>query len=170
MAAKSCCHAHADGRPCRATPMRDAAFCFWHDPDKSEEAAEARRLGGLRRKREKMPAGAYDVGGLGDVASVRRVLEIAVLDALGLDNSIARSKVLIGAAGVAAQLLEAEREAGWGWDDDACSGADHDQRGCRDVPLKAYRMIGSPRSWIERDQCLHVRAGGLGDLGSVHGR
>lgn len=39
------------------------------------------------------------------------VLEIAVLDALGLDNSLARSKVLIWAAGPAAKLLEAEREA-----------------------------------------------------------
>jgi hypothetical protein len=42
------------------------------------------------------------------------VLEIATLDALGLDNSLARSKVLIGAARAAAKLLEAERE-GWGW-------------------------------------------------------
>jgi hypothetical protein len=44
------------------------------------------------------------------------VLEIAVLDVLGLDNSIARSKVLIGAVTIAAKLLEAEREESWsGW-------------------------------------------------------
>jgi len=55
------------------------------------------------------------VAGLGDIGSVRRVLEIAVLDVLGLDNSLARSKVLIGAAGAAAKLLEAEREQGWRW-------------------------------------------------------
>ncbi len=46
-ATKSCNHTHADGRPCGATPMREAAFCFWHDPEKSEEATEARRLGRL---------------------------------------------------------------------------------------------------------------------------
>jgi hypothetical protein len=57
------------------------------------------------------------VAGLGDIGSVRRVLEIAVLDVLGLDNSLARSKVLIGAAGAAAKLLEAEREQGWRWSD-----------------------------------------------------
>ena len=56
-----------------------------------------------------------DVDGLGDIGSVRRVLEIAVVDALGLDNSLARSKVLIGAAGAAAKLLEADREAIYGW-------------------------------------------------------
>ncbi len=43
------------------------------------------------------------------------MLEIAVLDALGLDNLLARSKALIGAAGAAAKLLEAEREEGYGW-------------------------------------------------------
>ena len=38
------------------------------------------------------------------------MLGIAVLDALGLDNSLARGKVLTGAAGAAAKLLAAERE------------------------------------------------------------
>ena len=58
----------------------------------------------------------YDVAGLDHIASVRRVLEIAVLDALGLANSLARRKVLIGAVSAAGKLLEAEREEGWGWD------------------------------------------------------
>ncbi len=69
-------------------------------------------------KLEKTLSAAYDVAGLGDITSVRRVLEIAVLDALGLDDSLARSKVLIGAAGTAVKLLEAEREESWGWDGD----------------------------------------------------
>ena len=114
---RRCKGVHDDGRPCGAPPLRQGTLCLWHDPDKADEVAEARRLGGLRRRREKTIAGLYDVAGLGDVASIRRVLEIAVLDALGLDNSLARSKVLIGAAGAAAKLLEAEREEGWGWDD-----------------------------------------------------
>jgi hypothetical protein len=112
---RACGQVHPDGRPCGAPPLTDSSLCYWHDPDKSEEAAEARRLGGLRRKRERTIAGAYDLAGLGDVASVRRVLEIAVLDALGLDNSLARSKLLIGAAGAAAKPPEAEREENWGW-------------------------------------------------------
>jgi hypothetical protein len=94
------------GRPCQAFPLRDSVFCFWHTPEKEEEAAEARRLGGLRRRREKTVAGAYDFAGLGSVESIRRILEIATLDALGLDNSIARARVLIAAALAAARLLE----------------------------------------------------------------
>jgi hypothetical protein len=35
----------------------------------------------------------------------------------GGDDSLARSKVLIGVAGAAAQLLEEEREEGWGWEE-----------------------------------------------------
>jgi hypothetical protein len=48
---------------------------------------------------------------------VRRLLDIAVLDTLGLDDSVARSPVLVGAAAAAAKLIEAEREASFGWED-----------------------------------------------------
>jgi hypothetical protein len=97
----------ANGRSCRATPLRDAEHCFWHSPDHEAEAAEARRLGGLRRKRERTVAGAYELDGLVSVEGSGRLLEIAVLDTLGLENSIARSRTLIMAAGMAAKLYEA---------------------------------------------------------------
>jgi len=96
--------------------MKTGTLCFWHAPDKSEEAAEARRLGGLRRKRERTIAGAYDLAALGSVEAIQRVLEIAVLDTLGLENSVARSRVLIGIAGIAAKLIDAEREAALAWE------------------------------------------------------
>lgn len=101
---RHCAATLADGRTCPATPMRDSRHCFWHAPETEEAAAEARRLGGLRRRREKTLSGAYDFAGLDSVAAIRRIFEIAVLDALGLDNSIARSRVLI-AGGVAATNL-----------------------------------------------------------------
>jgi hypothetical protein len=115
---RRCTVTHVDGRACGAPPLKTGTLCYWHDPDKVEEAAEARRLGGLRRRRERTIAGLHDVAGLGDAASIRRVLEIATLDTLGLDNSIARNKVLIGAVATAAKLLEAEREEGFGWSED----------------------------------------------------
>jgi hypothetical protein len=106
MVAKTCSFILPAGRPCRATPLRDVPFCFWHAPDREEDAAEARRLGGLRRRREKALSGAFDFDGLGSVESIRRILEIATLDALGLENSIARARVLISAALAATKLLE----------------------------------------------------------------
>jgi hypothetical protein len=51
-------------------------------------------------------SGAYDFEGLNDVRQVRRLLEIAVLDALGLENSIARSRTLAYLAQVALKALE----------------------------------------------------------------
>ena len=106
MVGRRCTFAMPRGRLCGATPLRDGPYCFWHAPEKEEEAAEARRLGGLRRRREKTLAGAYEVNGLGSIAEIRRILEIAILDALGLDNSVARVRLLISAALAAAKLLE----------------------------------------------------------------
>ena len=103
---RQCAHQGDDGQPCGATPQRDLPFCFWHDPERREEAQEARRLGGLRRKRETALSGAYDFEGLDDVPSIRRLLQIAALDSLALDNGVARNRTIIAAAAAAAKLLE----------------------------------------------------------------
>jgi len=87
--------------------MHDGDHCFWHSPDHTEEAAEARRLGGLRRRRERAVAGAYDVGVLDTVAAIRRVIEIVTIDALGMEStSVARGRLLIAATQAATKLLE----------------------------------------------------------------
>jgi len=106
MVATACAGQLPDGRRCRSWPIRGEAYCLWHSPDREEEAADARRLGGLRRRREKAVSGAYDFGGLDSIQSIRRILEIATIDTLGLDNSIVRSRTLISAAVAAAKLLE----------------------------------------------------------------
>lgn len=51
-------------------------------------------------------SGAYDFAGLGTVADIRRILEVAVLDTLGLENSIARARTLAYLATSAIKLLE----------------------------------------------------------------
>ena len=104
---ESSCRAVKDGgQPCRAPRLRDSEFCFWHSPEHAEEAAEAQRLGGLRRRREKAVAGAYDFDGLDSVPKARRLLEIAALDSLALENSVARSRTLAYLAQVALKALE----------------------------------------------------------------
>ena len=77
-----------------------------HSPENAEEMAEARRLGGLRRRREVAVSGAYEFAGLESVADIRRILEVAVLDTLGLENSIARARTLAYLAMTAIKLLE----------------------------------------------------------------
>lgn len=107
MLSKRTCHAiTAMGGPCRAAPLRDGRFCLLHSPEHAEEAAEARRLGGLRRRREATLAGAYEFEGLESVAQIRRLLEVAVIDTLALENSVARSRTLAHLAQVALKTLE----------------------------------------------------------------
>ena len=102
----SCRFQKPNGEPCRATPMRGENFCFWHHPEHTEEAAEARRLGGLRRRKEKITGGVYDFEGLEDVPRIRRLLEIAVTDTLALESSIARSRTLAYLVQMALKALE----------------------------------------------------------------
>ena len=106
VSARACKHRSKEGRACNAPPGLDGELCFWHDPARSEEAAEARRLGGQRRRRERVVAGAFELTGLASVPDLRRVLEIAVFDVLGLDNSVARARALASLVTTAAKLLE----------------------------------------------------------------
>ena len=106
MASRACKALKDDGSRCQAPPLLDGDFCLMHSPEHAEEMAEARRLGGLRRRREKAVSGAYDFGGLADVGQVRRLLEIAALDTLSLENSVARSRTLAYLAQVALKALE----------------------------------------------------------------
>jgi hypothetical protein len=104
---RTCAFIKQGGERCRQSPLQDEDFCFWHSPEHEKEAAEARRLGGLRRRREKTVEGAFGIEGIETVGGIRRVLEVAIIDALGLENSLNRSRVLIAAAAAAGRLLEA---------------------------------------------------------------
>ena len=106
VSSRACKHRFDDGRGCNAPPGLESDYCYWHDPEKIEEVAEARRLGGQRRRRERVVAGAYEFNGLESIKDLRRILEVAVIDVLGLENSIARGRALSNLVQVGAKLLE----------------------------------------------------------------
>ena len=106
VARRSCTFVMPDSRACRAGPQRDRPYCFSHDPERTDEAAEARRLGGLRRRKEGTIAVAYDLPGLDTVAGIRRLLDVVVTDGIGMENGIARLRVLISASAAATNLLK----------------------------------------------------------------
>ena len=103
---RTCAGVSEGGGRCRQAPIRGQDYCFWHHPDLQQEAQEARRLGGLRRRREKTVQGAYEMDGLATVQEMRRIIEIAILDTLSLENSVARNRVLIAGVQAASKLLE----------------------------------------------------------------
>jgi hypothetical protein len=106
VADRSCKFEKASGRRCGSPPLRDGDFCLWHDPEHAEEVAEARKIGGSRRKRERTVAVAYDFEGLTTTDSIRRLIEIAVVDTLSLDNSVNRNRTLAYLSQSAVKLLD----------------------------------------------------------------
>ena len=107
MVNRGCSFEMPDGLGCRAPALRGKSVCYWHDPDKAEEAAEARRIGGLHRRKARSVATIYDFAGLRSIESAQRLLETAALETLALENSIARNRTLISAAAGAGKLIEA---------------------------------------------------------------
>lgn len=107
MARRACKGQKPNGDACRTAPLVDGEWCLMHDPEKQEEAAEARRLGGQRRRRERVVQGAYDYDGLTTIEGIRRLLDIAAADTLGLENGVQRNRTLVSIAGEAARLRQA---------------------------------------------------------------
>src|SRR5664280_2531543 len=106
MVGRSCGHGLADGRRCRATPMRDGPFCFWHTREREEDAAEARRMGGLHRRKKRTVATIYGFGGLRSIEDHQALLETITVETLGLENSIARNRALTAIVATGAKLIE----------------------------------------------------------------
>src|SRR5207253_3189241 len=90
-----CAFLMPDGSNCGAAHMRESTYCFLHDPEHAGEADEARRVGGLRRRRESTLGTAFDLGELDTVGGIRRLLDIVVTDALAADGGVNRQRVLI---------------------------------------------------------------------------
>jgi hypothetical protein len=103
---RRCGFPRSDGQPCQMAPLHERPYCFAHDPERAADAAEARRMGGLRRRKEGTIAVAYDLPGLDTVVGIRRLLDIVVTDGVGLDNGIPRLRVLISTAVAAMNLLK----------------------------------------------------------------
>lgn len=91
---RQCAFHSPSGEPCRAAPLHDSQFCWVHSPEHAQEAQEARRLGGQRRKREVTLLGAYELEAVNTTSGIQRVLEIATLETLAMENSIPRNRTL----------------------------------------------------------------------------
>jgi hypothetical protein len=101
-----CSQIRAGGVRCRAYPIRGRDVCFFHDPERAEELAKAQHFGGLRRKKEQTTAIAYDLEGLSSPDDAVRVIQIAILDTLALENSLNRNRTLGYLAQVMLQAVD----------------------------------------------------------------
>ena len=103
---RKCVFWSTTGKQCRAAPLKDGEFCLMHSPERIHEVQESRRLGGLRRKRESTISNAYQFKSLNNINGIRRVVEVAILDTLAMENSIPRNRTLATLVQVALHTLE----------------------------------------------------------------
>ena len=95
MARPKCTALKSDGTRCGAFAVNDSDQCFHHDPGSAAEAAEARRLGGQRRRREAAVAESYSLDRLRTPDDLFRLLDIAVSDTLAEPSSSKRTQNLL---------------------------------------------------------------------------
>lgn len=101
-----CAATNKDGSPCQAQALKAGSHCFTHSPETGAARADAHRLGGQRRR----------VGHNADVASVPPqvrtstdvliVLDYGLKEALALENSIARGRLLVAICSVYVQTIK----------------------------------------------------------------
>ena len=87
-------------------PLDGSRFCFAHDPRKGRERAAARKRGGRNRQTPGATEKLRRAVSLGNVASIRAVLEEVVADTLAQSNSAQRSRAMGYLLGVGLKALE----------------------------------------------------------------
>ena len=106
MVGRACTYQMADGRACRATPMRGEPFCFWHSTETADELADAQRMGRLHRRKKRTVATIYGFGGLRTIEDNQALLETITIETLALDNTIARNRAVNAMLATGLRLVE----------------------------------------------------------------
>ena len=106
MVGRACTYQMADGRPCRATPMRGEPFCFWHSTETADELADAQRMGRLHRRKKRTVATIYGFGGLRTIEDNQALLETITIETMALENSIARNRAVNSMLATGLRLVE----------------------------------------------------------------
>lgn len=94
MSDKKCQSLTSKGEPCRAYAT-NSGYCFTHDVSKGKERALARRNGGLATKTPHFADATLLPSKVRNIDSVFTILDYALFEAIGLDNSIQRGRLLV---------------------------------------------------------------------------
>ncbi len=98
MSNKNQCKANnKQGERCKAF-ANENAFCFMHDATKGKQRAIARRNGGLATKKPHFADISLLPSTIRNIESVLIVLDYALKESVGLDNSIQRGRLLVSIA------------------------------------------------------------------------
>ncbi len=100
-----CSAKNRSGHKCRSFALAGSSFCFWHDPQRANALADARRLGGYHRRVRRTPSLQIDA----DLKSIDGLLvfvESLIGETLKLHNSTHRSHALAALALAQKRILE----------------------------------------------------------------
>ena len=81
------------GKPCQAAALRGDDYCFMHSPKMAEKRQKSRKLGGYR-SRPKHSSGKPPVN-IRSIDDVLELLDYALLEAVQLENSLGRGRLLV---------------------------------------------------------------------------
>jgi hypothetical protein len=96
----------SSGQPCQAQAIKGSKFCFIHDPASGHARALARKQGGKRRRvlhagdPEAIPAQ------IRTIDDVLKVLDYALAEAMPLENSIQRGRLIVAIADAFVEVIK----------------------------------------------------------------
>ena len=94
-----CKATNTSGQACGAWATAGSDFCFTHDPARAAERSAARKLGGLNRRTQRGSGPQDAPAKVRTLTDVLTVLDLVLHDALALENSIARGRLLVAVCG-----------------------------------------------------------------------
>ena len=97
MSKKQCDSQNKDGERCKAF-ANESGYCFMHDEARDEVRALARRKGGLATKKPHYAPVELLPDSISKIEDVFTVLNYALQETVGLDNSIQRGRLLVSIA------------------------------------------------------------------------
>ena len=97
MSKKQCEAKKKDGGKCKAF-ANESGFCFMHDETRGKERALARRAGGLATKKPHYADASRLPSEIRKIDDVFIILDYALRETVGLDNSINRGRLLVSIA------------------------------------------------------------------------
>jgi hypothetical protein len=83
------------GQPCGMKTKAGARYCFIHNPATATARAQARRQGGLNRHTPHFADTSTLPANVGTLEDATKILGYTLAEVKGMDNSIARARVLL---------------------------------------------------------------------------
>ena len=94
------------GTPCTVPALKGARYCFTHSPSTRAEQAKARRKGGENRHTPHFADPSTLPANVATLEDASKILAYTLAVVTGMDNSIARARVLLSICETVAKFFE----------------------------------------------------------------